>query len=348
MTSPVDWQSIANDWEYAYGKPEATGKIKVEPADFKVIEYLGFEPSGQGEHVWLHVSKVKQNTDKVAKALARFSNVAYKDVSYSGLKDFFAETDQWFSIWLPKQGTLDSLSDWSDCKMQGVTINRIERHAKKLRRGSHRSNQFRLVIRDFEGDYSQFQERCSLIVKSGVPNYFGAQRFGRDFSNMSQARRMLVDQEVVASRNLRSMLFSAARSWIFNCIVSKRLEQGTWSSLYPFEPANLNATNSVFISDESEELTDRLELLDVHPTAPLVGQKNDTNLLEVEQSVIDLYDDLHQGLLESGLSYTRRPIRLKVTSLNVDKIDSGILLEFELQRGQFATSVLRELIDTSH
>ena len=37
---------------YAYGGPVATGKIKPIPEDFFVDELLGFEPSGEGEHVF--------------------------------------------------------------------------------------------------------------------------------------------------------------------------------------------------------------------------------------------------------------------------------------------------------
>ena len=42
---------------FPYGGPQISGVIKSEPADFIVTEKLGFEPSGEGEHLFLSIEK---------------------------------------------------------------------------------------------------------------------------------------------------------------------------------------------------------------------------------------------------------------------------------------------------
>ena len=92
----TDWALAFSQLAYVDGCPQITGTIKSEPEDFQVVELMGFEPDGHGEHLWLWVRKRQQNTEQVAKALAQHAGVAYRDVSYSGMKDFHAVT--WLSL----------------------------------------------------------------------------------------------------------------------------------------------------------------------------------------------------------------------------------------------------------
>lgn len=353
LSDSPDWRSIMDDWAYAYGRPQANGNIKTLPEDFKVSECMDIEPDGSGEHVWLHITKIRQNSEQVSKALARHANVAYRDVGYSGLKDFFAVTDQWFSVWLANQDD----PDWQTFELSGVTINKVVRHSRKIRRGTHRANQFTIVIKDFVGDVGEFEQKLEMIRRKGVPNYFGEQRFGREASNMLQVYDAFVSGRSIKNRNLRSLLYSSARSWIFNCIVARRIEEGTWNSLYEAEPANLNGSGSVFTSAGDALTADRLAALDIHPTAPLVGKIKEKNQpqtsdallpwFELEQAVCDDYPELVAGLQQAGLSYQRRPTRIAIRNLTWSHTispEGSVQLSFELQRGQYATSVLRELI----
>ena len=101
----------------------------------------------------------------------------------------------------------------------------------------------------------------------------------------------------------------------------------------------------------------RLIALDIHPTAPLVGNRKEKDQpqisdtpqawLELERAVSADYPELVAGLEHAGLNYQRRPIRIAVRNLNWShtiQSEGSVQLTFELQRGQYATSVLRELI----
>ena len=92
--SQVDWLAQFKELAYAYGSPEVVGVIKQSPEHFMVTEVMDIEPSGEGEHYWLDITKMRLNTDAVAKSLARFSGVSNRDVGYSGMKDFHAVTRQ--------------------------------------------------------------------------------------------------------------------------------------------------------------------------------------------------------------------------------------------------------------
>ena len=43
---------------YLHGKPLGSGLLKASPEDFVVVEDLGFEPDGEGEHIWCASSKM--------------------------------------------------------------------------------------------------------------------------------------------------------------------------------------------------------------------------------------------------------------------------------------------------
>ena len=332
-------------WAFAYDRPTVTGLLKNQPQDFQVQEQMDVVPVGEGEHIWLLIRKTKQNTDQVAKHLARFTHVAYRDVGYCGLKDFFAVTEQWYSIYLP-QG--DS-PDWSLFEMPGVKILQHTRHSRKIKRGTHSANKFTIVIKGLNGEVGDLNARLALIARCGVPNYFGPQRFGRGANNVPQAIEMLQNNKRIKNRNLRSILISAARSWLFNTIVSARINQGSWQQLVTGEPANLDGSGSIFISGEEEDNA-RLVALDIHPTAPLWGQVNAQKVeafAELHQWELRAIDDLRviaQGLEDARIEYQRRPTRMRVHELNWQMDADDLILSFALQKGQFATSVLRELV----
>jgi len=350
----IDWQERLDNLSFAYGRPDVTAQIKAVPEDFKVTEIMQVAPLGEGEHYWLDISKVGLNTDAVAKALARFANVAYRDVGYSGLKDFFAETRQWFSVWLPKGDE----PDWSAFLMDNTQIHTVQKHTRKLKRGTHQGNRFEIALRNLDGDVAGLAQRIEQVKQRGVPNYFGAQRFGRQADNMNQANAMLLQGKRIKNRSTRSILLSAARSWLFNAVVSERVKEASWQHFYDYEPANLSGTNSIFITDGDAHDDERLKANDIHPTAPMWGEggvqmmERSKELGKWELNILADYQDLCKGIENARVRYQRRALRATVPDLSwtfkecsedsVNKQD--LYLNFTLPRGQFGTSVLRELV----
>ena len=94
---PRDYLSMA----HAYGGPEHEGRIRCRLEDFQVVEDLGFEPSGDGHHLFVRVRKRGANTQWIAQRIARAAGVPVQKVGYAGMKDRVAVSEQTFSLHLP-------------------------------------------------------------------------------------------------------------------------------------------------------------------------------------------------------------------------------------------------------
>tara|TARA_R110002096_G_scaffold130643_1_gene279863 strand:- start:401 stop:1360 length:960 start_codon:yes stop_codon:yes gene_type:complete len=314
------------DWARAHGSPLCEGKLRSTPADFDVTEKLGYEFDGQGEHDYLYLEKTGTNTEWLARQLAKFAGVAAKEVGYSGLKDRNAVTRQWFSV--PRWHE----PDWSALDIDGVTALDVQRHSKKLRRGAHQSNHFRIVLRDLKKGSDLFSERLAVIREQGVPNYFGPQRFGRDGGNIELANAWAAGKRL--PRHKRSIAISTARSFLFNETLHQRVVDGSWNRLLPGDIANLDGTGSVFpVAAVDQELERRCAEMDIHPAAELPGDGSNCRNADW-QAAFD------KARVKPG----SRSLRLRVQALEMDQGDESITLSFTLRRGAFATSVLREIV----
>jgi tRNA pseudouridine13 synthase len=113
--------------------------------------------------------------------------------------------------------------------------------------------------------------------------------------------------------------------------------------------ANLDGTGSIFdVESPDEVLADRVARLDVHPTGPLWGRGELRTRGEVrafEAEVAARRAAWCTGLESADLNQERRALRLAVQNLRATPIDGGVKLEFHLQRGAFATTVLSEIVD---
>lgn len=331
------------DWARAHGAPLFAAGIRSRPSDFVVDEQLAIEFSGEGEHDYLHVQKTGANTQWVARRLARHADIALVDVGFCGLKDRHAETTQWFSV-LRKSGASDP---WSTFDIEGVRILEHLRHRRKLRRGAHKSNAFRIALRAdaLVQKRDEIAERLRRIESFGVPNYFGEQRFGFDGGNLDLARRCFKGDRL--SRDKRSIAISAARSFVFNEILAARVIEKSWNHMCPGDVANLDGSASIFtVTEIDDKLRRRCEVLDIHPTGSLWGSgapRGSHEIAELERTVACRYPELIEGLLGVSMDASSRALRLPVRELRWDIESDALWLEFNLPRGGFATAVLREI-----
>ncbi len=334
--------SVTESLAYALGKPEATGLIRVNPEDFQVDEILGFELSGEGEHVCLHIRKRNSNTAFVAKQIARLADVKNMDVSYAGLKDRNAVTTQWFSVYLSNK----TEPDWQQLNTDEVEVLEVVRHNRKLRRGALKGNRFKICVRELQGDHESLEQRLQTIRGKGVPNYFGEQRFGRD--NLEQATAMFKGEIKVKNRDKRSLYLSATRSAIFNAVLSQRVEAGNWDQPLDGDVMMLNGSHSVFHIDEIDDvIRQRITENDIHPTGPLWGRGALTSSAEVlvmEQQLTEQFSDWCQGLEQTGLKQERRALRLPISDFNWEFGENSLESNFFLPAGSYATVVLRECL----
>lgn len=328
---------------FGHGTPPARGVLRAGIEDFQVEEDLGFEPSGAGEHVLLHVRKRDSNTEWVAKRIVRLAGVAPMAVSYAGLKDRRALTSQWFSVQLPGR----SDPDWTALNDDHVQVLAVHRHHRKLRRGALRGNRFTLVVRELEGERNAIEQRLEQIAAEGVPAYFGEQRFGREGGNVARALEMFGGRRV--PRHQRSILLSATRSWLFNQVLAERVRRGDWNRVISGDVAMLDGSHSVFAVESVDAgLRQRCTALDLHPTGPLWGRgdlASTGEVLVLEREVLSEYGALQEGLEAAGLEQQRRALRQRVHGLQWQWLEPSVLrVSFALDKGEYATSVMRELL----
>ncbi|MEJ2257610.1 MAG: tRNA pseudouridine(13) synthase TruD [Woeseiaceae bacterium] len=315
------------EWARAHGPPLCAATLRSVPDDFQVTEILDWPFSGDGEHDYLWIEKTGANTEWVARQLARHAGVQARDVGYAGLKDRHAVTRQWFSV--PRWNT----PDWTALFAEGVAVLDVQRHQKKLRRGAHRGNRFRIVLRGdgFAAAADALGSRLELIREQGVPNYFGEQRFGRGGANLKLTDDWAAGRRL--PRHKRSLAISTVRSFLFNEQLDARVQDGTWNRLLPDDVANLDGTGSVFdVAEVDEELVRRCAELDIHPTGVLAGEGSGLGSAAWRNA-------LDNARVEPGA----RSLRLRVDDLCHEAVDAGMVVTFFLRRGAYATSVLREI-----
>jgi len=344
-TTPSD--SPTASLAYASGKPAASGRMRHTPDDFQVTEIPLLEPDGAGEHVWLWIRKRGENTLYVAEQLSRLAGVHPRQVSFAGLKDRHAVTEQWFSVQLPGKEE----PPWETLNSATLTVLRHARHSRKLRRGALQGNTFRITLRDISGDPAELEYRLGVIAREGVPNYFGEQRFGRNGSNLQTADRLFSNPKLRLSRNKRSLILSAARSLLFNQVLSTRVNAGNWNTPLAGDAMQLDGSHSYFIAGTIDaDLVERLATQDIHPTGPLHGRgvnPSQDACRELEAMVLADHANWCAGLEAAGLQQDRRALRLKVADLGWQRGSSGeLVLTFSLPAGAYATSVLREVVQS--
>lgn len=317
--------------------PIAAGELRHSPEDFQVSESTGIELVDCGEHVWIRVRKRDQNTRWVAQRLAEFAHIPYRQVSYAGLKDRHAVAEQTFSLHLPGK----PMPDWDRLEIPGVEVLESAWHNRKLRQGQLSLNHFRIVVRHCQRlDPADVDERVQRIREQGVPNYFGAQRFGIRAGNLDK----VLEQPDLRRlpRAQRSFSLSALRAALYNGYLSRRVRDRSWCEPLEGEALMSDRPRGSAEADCSVFRPERL------PTGLLWGRgcRGSTGAaLQTEQLWYQSFPVLTGILERAGVRCSRRVLRARVGELSASCTAGTLEVAMTLGPGVFATSVLRELLD---
>lgn len=339
------------DWPTSGGVRLARAQLKSCAEDFRVDEELeGFPEqsgpgsiAGEGEHLCLRLEKSGDNTDYVARELAALSGCRSFDVSFCGLKDRHAVTRQWFSLYRPGMASDDP--DFIGRVADRWPVLSAHRHLRKLRRGEHRSNRFVIVLRQVEGHRADIDAALSRLKLQGAPNYFGPQRFGFGGANLDRAAAM--DPSAMDSRGRSGgrgrkgknragrdasknvLYFSAARSWLFNEVLARRVADASWLAPMAGEPAV--ATGEPVA------------------TGPLWGDGGTAaggHQEALERGVVEQSPELVQLFSTTRMKPERRPLVVKPEELDWEwQAEDRLRLQFTLAPGQYATTMLSDIFE---
>lgn len=329
--------------------------IRNSPEDFVVVEEPLYAPSGDGKHTFLLVEKRGRTTEQVARELARVAEVTSRDVGYAGRKDRHAVTRQWFSVpgLAPEQGKAFSLT--------GAEVLESVRHEHKLKTGHLRGNRFEIVVRaDSVVDLERAQAKAEELVRRGMPNRYGDQRFGRDGDNADKARRLLAGELRSPDRREARFLVSALQSEIFNAVLKERAEKHDEVMLGDL--ARVEESGGLFWVDDLAREQPRATAFEISATGPIFGTKVRAPVAEaaeLETRVFETYGipqpgelRLPRGIRARG---TRRPLRVRPEALRIEALapgeGEGVRVCCGLPSGAYVTVLLEcllgEVVDMS-
>lgn len=176
--SPADSPSDCPSWAPGYRHltaevPGVAFRVRERPEDFRVEEVPDGNPHGEGTHLWMEVEKRGVSTEEAIARLARALGLRAGAFGYAGRKDVHAVARQWLSVEHVEPGAAREL------ELDGVRVLRAERHPRKLRLGQLAGNRFTIVLRGLAAaDRPRAEAVLARLVERGLPNYYGAQRFG--------------------------------------------------------------------------------------------------------------------------------------------------------------------------
>ncbi|WP_406532584.1 tRNA pseudouridine(13) synthase TruD [Methanobrevibacter sp.] len=415
---------MLNANSYVTNQEGIGGTIRNQYEDFYVEEIPEVIPEGEGPNVYVWIEKLGRTTLDVVLDIARDLHISRKRMGFAGMKDKKALTRQWICI-----ANMDSEEQLNQVKALDGTIYKTDflkvvRGRKKLRMGQLKGNKFRILIRDLD-DVEKSAEVASEVLGqlevTGVPNYFGWQRFGKPRTNTHLVGRALVENDLKKAvgtyignpsedeseenqlarkaydegnleeslnlmgkgmryekmmikelirdskkgeltdksymnalhalpKPLQRMFVHAYQSYLFNEAVSNRVEMGI----------NKYVEGDIIIDMEEHIVRDKTpgefqELIDnfqANPTCPLYGTKvpyAGGKVGEMEENVLKKYD-LEKSDFEVpkmprlGSHGLRRSMRFQVWDTSAVAVDDGVLCEFSINKGSYATAVLREIM----
>ena len=398
------------------------GSIRNQYEDFYVEEIPEMLPTGEGPNIWIWIEKIGRTTLDVVLDIARDLHIDRKRMGFAGMKDKKALTRQWICI--ANMESEEQFRQVENLDIYKTDFLEITRGRKKLRMGQLNGNKFKILIRDLD-DIEKSADVANEVLKqleqTGIPNYYGWQRFGKprtnthlvgealiqndlaeavrryignpspEESNENQLARqayddgdlekslelmgkgmryekMMIRQLIKDSKKgeltdkaymnalhalpkpLQRMFVHAYQSYLFNDVVSRRVDMGI--NKYVEGDIIIDNEEHIIRDKTPEEYQELIDNFEVNPTVPLYGTKvpfAGGEVGEMEKAVLDSY-----GLEKSdfevpkmprlGSHGLRRAVRFQVWDASAKATDDGVLAEFSINKGSYATAVLREVM----
>ncbi len=224
--------------------------------------------------------------------------------------------------------------------------------------GHLRGNHFTICVRDVHPEApARAAAILARLAQMGVPNGYGAQRFGNRGDN-HEIGLLLVrnDKAALRERGIRSLPFrqhrfyqSALQSALFNRYLSERIRRGLLGDLLPGDVAKKHETGGIFTVEDVAAERPRAAAGEISAFGPIYGYK----MLPARAEAAEFEAAI---LAEAGLTLedfrtvkakgTRRMVRYRLEELTWQVTDNSLTVSFFAPKGSFATMLLRELMKT--
>ena len=325
--------------------------FEASPETFFVEEIPAYLPAGEGPHTYLWIEKQGLTTIEAVKRLARALLAQERDLGYAGMKDRHATTRQWVSV--PSVDPAAALA----LELPGCKVLEARRHGNKLRTGHLRGNRFEVVLTELEeGEAGVLGERLLALGREGLPNSYGAQRFGAAGDNVSAGLELLRGQRRERDFRRRKLLLSAVQSEVFNRALLRRAASGGLLRVRGGDVLQKTGSGGLFVTEDPARDQPRVDAGEIVPTGPMPGSREvepppDSEAWRLESEALAEVGVTREELAAAGrdLPGARRPVMVKVSLDDGDAgppvaLDAGRLrLRFSLPPGSYATVVLQAI-----
>jgi len=331
--------------------PGIGGQIRTMPEDFQVEERPLYLPCGEGEHLYITITKRGLSTPDLVRRLSSSLGIRAQAIGVAGLKDSRAVTTQMVSL----QGIYPEQISRLRIDETVLNVQILGRHRNRLRTGHHSGNRFRLVIRNV-ADHAPETVPAVLqqLSTRGVPNYFGPQRQGKAGDNYQVGAALLQDarRRERMNRATRIWYLNSYQSFLFNRILARRIDHldrvlvGDWAMKLE--------NGACFQVEDAEKEQPRADRFEISPTGILFGSRVSWASGEpgrIEEAITTeagtTKDTLVAAAKACGFRGERRALRVPLAELEWSLDGLTLTLTFALPPGAYATSVLRELMKAS-
>ncbi|MCJ7778678.1 MAG: tRNA pseudouridine(13) synthase TruD [Sedimentisphaerales bacterium] len=332
--------------------PGIGGIIKTRAEDFIVEELPLYQPCGSGTHTYILIEKNNTSTMDAVDRIARALRIRRKEIGFAGLKDSRAVARQWISIEHVEPERLMQL------QFSNIHFLQFARHGNKLKLGHLAANRFEIRLRDqllpLPQAINLTEQMLSVLIRKGVPNYFGPQRFGARSDGHLIGLSVVKGKIDMIDSHIRRFSVSAYQSYLFNQVLAARMPN--IDKLFVGDMAYKHANGACFRVVDAAAEQGRCHNFEISPTGPLFGPRM-TSLTgpasDIENPILaqaQLTDSDFQRMRQYGAKGGRRPLRFQPRNVKVadgsDELGEYLELRFELDSGCYATSVLREITKT--
>ena len=340
--------------------PGIGGALRATPDHFIVEELPLYDPQGDGQHVYINLTKEGLTTREVQGQLARLFKVSEQQVGFAGMKDKYARTTQTFSVnvgFMDADGVAAIPQQVADALP--VTVHWAKLHKNKLKVGHLIGNRFTITITDMQMPVAealvQAQGIVNELLRTGLPNYYGPQRLGINGDNVRRGLAILQGRRYIKDRWLRRLMISSYQSYMCNRYLTERVERGLFEQILTGDVAKKYATGGMFQVEDAAVEQLRYAAQEITFTAPVYGPKmwDATGPSgELEAAVWAESPITMQEFAKARIEGTRRLGRLLVPDLTIHTGDAAetLVVHFSLLKGAYATTVLREImkVDLTH
>lgn len=185
--------------------------------DFIVVEEGLFDtPANKGNQLIVKIQKQDLSTMEMLNILE--SELRCQNIGYAGLKDKHATTTQYISMPLKYSKSFE--------KFYHPKLKVIESFLAKdkISIGDLKGNNFFIRLKEVSPESAErLAAVLDEIMRQGIPNYFGYQRFGRDSDNFEKARDVAQGEEIMKDNKVHKIMLHAYQSYLFNDWLAKRV-----------------------------------------------------------------------------------------------------------------------------